>query len=161
VIALGIDPGSRRTAVSGLTDAGAVTSRVLAIPADLRGARRLVHARNVLAAHLAEHRDVAVVAVEIPWGGARSSFVLLSLAGVILEAAQTAHPGAVVLELTTGEWKRETVGHGAATKEAVLEHAHGIGLVGDDQDAADALCMAQAAFERWTRALEQARRAAA
>jgi Holliday junction resolvasome RuvABC endonuclease subunit len=85
-----------------------------------------------------------------------SSFVLLSIAGVLMEAAQEAFPGAVVLDMPTQSWKRDSVGHGNASKAEVLEHAHGLGLIGNDQDVADALAMAQAGFESWARRTESA-----
>ena len=149
MVALGIDPSSKRVAVAGLDENGSVSHQVFRIPDDLRGARRLRYIRILLEVELRQWTQVAVVVVEIPWANSSSSFVLLSSAGVLMESAQAAHHGAVVLDLTTNSWKRDSVGKGNATKDEVMAHAFGLGLDVEDQDVADALCMAQAGWVRW------------
>jgi Holliday junction resolvasome RuvABC endonuclease subunit len=165
VTCLGIDPSSRRIAVAALKDNGDIAHHVQIIP-DLRGARRLHFIRRVIVESLQGYGQPAVVVVEIPWapptrkrkdgktvqGG--SSFVLLSIAGVLMEAAQEAFPGAVVLDMPTQSWKRDSVGRGNASIPEYVEHAQGLGMVGDDIDVAAALCMAQAGFESWARRTE-------
>lgn len=148
--AIGIDPSTRRIAIAALTDKGRLKHRILSIP-DTRGAQRLRAIRDATADALTAFSEVAVVVVEIPWANPKfgSSFALLSTAAVLMEAAQFAHPGAIVLDMPTQSWKTNSVGHGNASKLAVMEHAYGLGLSVADQDVADAICMAQAGWERW------------
>lgn len=154
--ALGIDPSSKKIATAGLDEDGNITTRLLPVPAALRGAQRLAYIRSALSVQLSQFRDVAVIVVEIPWAHPRPSFVLLSIAGVILEAAQSTHPDVEVLGATTGEWKLATVGKGNASKADVLGHAHGRGYFGEDQDIADALAMAEMGWGRWHGAVRAA-----
>lgn len=153
MIALGIDPSSRKIATVSLGEDGQITTRLLPV-ADERGARRLAFIRSALGVQLSQFKDVAVIVVEVPWANPKmgSSFVLLSTAGVIMETAQAVHPGAVVLDVPTSSWKLDSVGKGNASKAEVLEHAQARGLDGDDQDLADALCMAECGWYRWMKA---------
>jgi Holliday junction resolvasome RuvABC endonuclease subunit len=151
---LGIDPSSVRIAVAALTDTGDIGHHVQIIPDGHKGARRLHLIRRVMLQSLQAYGRPEVVVVEIPWGRT-NSFVLHSIAGVLLEVAQEAFPCAVVIDMPTQVWKRDSVGPGNATKGQVLAHAHGLGLIGDDQDVADALLMAQAGFEAWATRTER------
>jgi Holliday junction resolvasome RuvABC endonuclease subunit len=154
VTCLGIDPSSRRIAVAALKDNGDIAHHVQVIP-NLRGARRLHLIRRVMVESLQGYGNPSCVVVEIPWGRT-NSFVLHSIAGVLMEAAQEAFPHAVVLDMPTQVWKRESVGKGNASIPEYVAHAQGLGMVGDDIDVAAALCMAQAAFESWARRTEMA-----
>lgn len=147
---LGIDPSSKKVATSMLATDGSVDFRIAPVPPALRGAHRLHWIRERMKVQLGAFTDVGMIVVEIPWAPkASSSFVLLSIAGVLMEAAQAAQPGAVVMELPTASWKLRSVGHGNASKGECMEHAIGLGLDRDDQDLADALCMCQAGWEMW------------
>lgn len=162
--ALGIDPSTQKIAVSGLDESGEVSHQVFRVPDDVVGARRLRYIRTLLHVELKQWQDVAVIVVEIPWAprARGTSFALLASAAVLMESAQAAHHGAVVLDLQTAVWKELSIGRGGASKEDVMAHALGLGLEVDDQDAADALCMAQAGWVKWWHAvrLDEARRAA-
>lgn len=113
-----------------------------------RGPSRLVYWRQAIHDRPHLFDDVVTVIVEIPWAAARSSWTLLSIAGVVVEAC-AATCGAPVMEMSTGTWKKLSVGHGNAMKPQVLEHAQKLGYTGTDQDVADALCMAQAGWKRY------------
>jgi Holliday junction resolvasome RuvABC endonuclease subunit len=153
MIALGIDVSTRKLAIAGLREDGTITHHALSLDPDRRGARRLREARTTAWAVLDGYRlqDVCCVVVEIPWAANKSNFALLAIAGVVMEAAQAALPQAVILDVPTPSWKSETVGHGNATKLEVGDHAAGLGYDGSDQDVADALCMAQMAWDRWSK----------
>lgn len=155
MIALGIDVSSTKIAIAGIRDNGRLSTHALPLIEGAVGARRLREVRDVCWAILSTYaRDATCVCVEIPWASSKggSSFVLLSIAAVALEASQASMPGAVVMEVPTPSWKVETVGSGNATKDDVMAHVRGLGYDGQDQDVADALCLAQCARERWTRA---------
>lgn len=159
MICIGIDPSSKRIAVAALADDGDIDHHVRRIAPNLRGAQRLTAIRGGLVRDLISRYDrPLVIVVEIPWANPKSgsSFVLMSIAGVLLEAAQNAHPDSVVIEMPTQVWKADSVGNGNASKAAVLEHAQALGMRGDDQDVADALCMAQAGWHAWGRHTEVA-----
>lgn len=165
MIALGIDPSTKRVAVAGLHENGEVSHQVFRVPADLRGARRLRYIRILLEVELRQWQHVQAVVVEIPWSnpkGPTGNFALMSVTGVLMEAAQAAHHGAAIYDLPTQSWKKDSVGKGNASKTEVMTHAIGLGLDVDDQDVADALCMAQAGWVRWNDAVRSsdARRAA-
>lgn len=159
MICLGIDPSSKRLAFAALKDDGDIAHHVVVIPDELRGAQRLHSIRRVTVESLQGYGMPVVIVVEIPWANPKaggSSFVLLSIAGVLMEAAQEACPYAVVLDMPTQVWKRDSVGNGNASKADVLTHAQALGMVGTDQDVADALCMAQAGWGAWSRRTETA-----
>lgn len=153
MIALGVDVSTKRLAIAGLRADGSITSHALSLDPNRRGAHRLREARTTAWAVLDGYRlqEACAVVVEIPWAANKSSFALLSVAAVVLEAAQAALPGAVVMDVPTPTWKLETVGHGNATKAEVMGHVRGLGYEGEDQDVADALCMAQVAWNRWAK----------
>lgn len=152
MIWLGIDVSSRKLAIAGIRESGSITYHAIPIAAGTAGARRLREARDATWAVMGAYRDDgATVTVEIPWASSKggSSFVLLSIAAVALEASQAAIPGAVVMDVPTSSWKMESVGYGNASKDDVMRHAAGLGYAGADQDVADALCIAQCGMERW------------
>lgn len=163
---LGVDVSTKKIAVAGLRYDGTIEQAVLFLDPDGRGARRLHEAREQVTDRLRGifGPRVDAVCVETPWAGTRPSYPLLGLAAVCLEAIQATWPGAVVMDVTTGEWKRETLGdgHGNATKEQVMTHvraAHGYSA--GDQDVADALAMAECARERWWASMTDPEEAAA
>lgn len=147
-LAVGIDVSTKRIAFAALSDEVRRT-HVIDLPQGERGARRLHVARPLIETVARRRfRDATVFAIEIPWA-VRPSFPLMGMAAVTMEAVQSAHPYAVVLDVTTGEWKLESVGFGNASKHHALDHARALGYDGTDQDVADAVCIAQCARERW------------
>jgi Holliday junction resolvasome RuvABC endonuclease subunit len=153
---LGADVSTKRIALAALTHDGRVLTHICPLTDNLTGARRLTQARSAVAAAIdGRFPPVSAAAVEVPYfGGSASSWALLSVAAITAEAIQAAAFGAVVLEVSAGTWKKETVGHGNATKEQAMQHARALGLEVDDQDLADALCCAELARERWWRDVE-------
>lgn len=152
MIALGIDLSVRKLAIGGLRDDGTLTHHAFALDASLRGADRLVSLRRIAVAGLAPYASQAhVVLVEDVWRGE-----LQRMAAVVEEAAKSTIPGAMVICLRPSQWKVWAIGHGDATKDALMAHAHRRGYDGDDQDIADALCMASGASERWQPQVEDA-----
>jgi Holliday junction resolvasome RuvABC endonuclease subunit len=158
MVAIGIDPSTTRVAIASLDESGEVDHRILPIP-DSRGARRFRHTRDIAESALRLYDDVAVIAVEIPWSSNGTAFSLMGGAAVLCEVAQHVHPGAVVIELPTQVWKKDSVGAGNASKAAYIAHAIGLGATTNDEDACAALCIAQAAWVRWQRAIDQERAA--
>lgn len=151
--ALGIDVSTRKLAFAALDEHGNVRHSVFNL-ASATGARRLVSVREVTRAALGSYRDACVIAVEWPAVGAATNEHLMAAAAVVLEAAQSARPDAVVLDVRIGTWKRDSVGFGNATKGHVMMHARALGYDGVDQDVADATCIAQYALEAWMRQVE-------
>jgi len=160
VIALGIDGAlSKPIAIASLDDQGNIRTRQVPVPKRVNGAARLAAIRSGMCVVLLQFKDVAVVVVETPFG--RQSVGLtnsLQAQGVVLEAAQATHPGAVVMDLSPTAWKTWSVGCHTASKEAYILHAQGLGLDSDDEDLGAATCMAQAGMELW---LRETRKAAA
>jgi Holliday junction resolvasome RuvABC endonuclease subunit len=148
MIAVGLDVSTRRIAIAAVTDE-VRRVQVVELDARERGARRYMQARAAVRAAI-EHkfRDATVFGVEVPFTPHQNQ-ALMGLAAVSLEAVQAAMPYAVVLDLNTGTWKKDTVGHGNATKDQVAAWALGLGYDGDDQDVCDAIGVAVCARERW------------
>ena len=74
-------------------------------------------------------------------------FMLVAAAGVVIEALYT-QLRCPVLELGIQKWKKEVIGNGNASKDAITAHAARLGNLGPVQDEADALCLAVAALNR-------------
>jgi hypothetical protein len=146
VICLGIDPDSERVVIAGIDHAGNLTIGDYPIERGHIGAHRLRFLRETARQNLRGWRDVAVIAVERQFNGQ-----MPGIAGVLCEAAQAAHHGAVVLELSAGTWKRDSVGHGNCSKPEYIAHAQSLGLESDDEDLAASVCLAQAAWVWWER----------
>jgi hypothetical protein len=151
----GIDVSSQKGIAFGWIDEnGRVTHRKVHLDLTARGGRRLVQAR--LACHAIAVRqmgDTACGIIEIPWASRDNSFVLLSLTGVVLEAVQAGAPHVAMMEVPTGQWKGWSVGRGNATAPEYQAHAKALGYDGNDEDIAAAVCMAQAAWNRYDRRL--------
>lgn len=155
MIALGVDVSTKKIAVAGVREDGALTLHALALDHTRRGARRLAEARAAAYAVLAGYsHDCCTVMVEEPAGGQVRE--LLRVACVVAEAAQAALPGALVWTVGQSVWKRELLGHGHAGKDMSLAFAAGLGYTGTDDDLSDALCLAQLAWDRWNDALGEA-----
>lgn len=152
VIAVGVDISTKKIAVAGVREKGSLVTRALALDPSMRGARRLVAARTVAHAALGEHaKEAAIIVVENPMH-ARPNMGTLGIAFVVIEAAQSACPGAVVMDCPPSVWKKQILGHGRADKSDALAFAHSLGYSGDDDDIADALCLAQLGWVRWEQA---------
>lgn len=145
MIAMGLDIKTDQLAFGTIDDHGDTHTFSLPVDATAKGARRLCHLRATTIAGL-RFRDVHadVVVIEVAWPG----FVLLSYTSVCMEAIQHIYPGAIVMEVSAGTWKKEALGHGKASKQDALDHAAGLGYTGTDDNEAEALCMAQVAMER-------------
>jgi Holliday junction resolvasome RuvABC endonuclease subunit len=154
MLSIGIDVSTRKLAVAGIREDGGIATHALELSPTARGARRLVGARTTAHAVLSSYaNDCAACVIENPLNR-RANMQLLGVAFVVIEAAQAAMPGAVVMDAHVGVWKREALGDGfgGADKALVMAHARGLGYEGDDQDLADALAMADCAWGRWRRA---------
>jgi Holliday junction resolvasome RuvABC endonuclease subunit len=154
MVALGIDCSTRKLAVAGIREDGSIATHALELSPTARGARRLVGARTVAHAVLQPYAGEACACVIENPLNRRANMQLLGVAFVVIEAAQAAMPGCVVMDAHVGVWKREALGdgYGGADKALVMAHARGLGYEGDDQDLADALTMADCAWGRWHRA---------
>jgi hypothetical protein len=141
---LGIDPHANHLAFGWIDETGAIDTFDLSYDGP-PGARRLVYWREAIFDRPWLLDDVVVVVVEIPWARDKSSFILLSVAGVVIEVCQ-ALTDAPVMEMPTSKWKGTSVGKGNATKDECMEYARTLGYDGDSQDAADALCMSAAGW---------------
>lgn len=154
LIALGCDISTRKIAIAGIRENGSIATHALALDPTARGARRLVAARETAFAVLKPYAgECAACIVENPLIR-KPNMQLLGVAFVVIEAAQAAMPGAVVMDAHVGTWKKEAFGDGfgGADKALVMAHAASLGYDGDDQDIADALAMADAAWGRFNRA---------
>jgi hypothetical protein len=154
LIALGCDISTRKIAVAGIREDGSLVTRALELSPEARGARRLVGARLTAYAAFGGHAGEACACIVENPLNRRPNMQLLGVAFVVIEAAQAAMPGCVVMDAHVGTWKKEALGdgRGGADKAEVMAHAVGLGYTGTDQDVADALCMADAAWGRWHRA---------
>lgn len=158
---VGIDVAAAKPcAVAALTSTGWVTwsspvSRVA-------GALRLSEVRASVFGHVydlqARYGAVVCAAVEVPFSTA-SSFVLPAVAGICLEAVQSAAPGAVVLDRTVGSWRKDVFGRGnlktAEAKQRALELAAEHGLREVDDDMAEAACLALLARDKWLEVVDR------
>jgi Holliday junction resolvasome RuvABC endonuclease subunit len=149
----GIDVSSQKGIAFAWLDAGGnITYRKLHTDLELRGARRLVQIRAASTAlAVRQMGNTGCCLVEIPWAARDDSFVLLSITGVVLEAVQAGAPHLAVMEVPTAQWKRWSVGKGNASKDEYRRHALNLGYEGNDEDIAAAVCMAQAAWNRYER----------
>lgn len=152
MIAIGVDVSTKRLAFAGIREDGSLALHALELDHTRRGARRLTEARSVAYAVLCGYAvDCCTVMVEEPARGD-----INRIAVVVSEAAQAAIPRAVVWTVRPQTWKFAAVGHGGAPKQDCLAYAQIRGYVGADQDLADALCMAAAAWKRWDTAIKEA-----
>lgn len=145
MIALGLDISTQQLALATFDDHADHHTFSVMLDPKARGARRLCHARASIISALRFrdiHADVCVI--EVAWPG----FALLSMTAVCMEAIQHTYPGAIVMEVSAGTWKKEALGHGKASKQDALDHAAGLGYPGTDDNEAEALCMAQVGMER-------------
>lgn len=153
MIALGCDISTRKIAVAGIREDGSLVTRALELSPDARGARRLVGARLTAYAALGGHAgEAAVIVIENPYNrGFKGTpgMALLGVAFVCIEAAQSACPGAVVMDCPPATWRKSVLGHGRADKDDAVRFAAGLGYDGNDLDIAEALCIAQHGWERW------------
>lgn len=145
MIALGVDVSTWKVAICGIREDGSLTKHPVPLDRRAVGARRLLGARLAAFSVLGAYRNEAcIVLVEEPARGD-----IQRIACVVTEAAQAAIPGAVVMTARPNTWKLEALGYGAAKKPQIMEHARARGYEGDDQDIADAIGIADAAWGRW------------
>ena len=141
----GIDVSTKRIAIAcygdGVADVGSVD-----IKQDVRGAARLVRVRR--AALKAARRHVhypSLIVVEDANVGAAANKPLIQAVGVVLEAMAYAYT-CPVAESPIGTWKKAALGRGNAVKADVWEGALAHGFAPENQDEADAACVAVAAY---------------
>jgi crossover junction endodeoxyribonuclease RuvC len=145
VIALGIDPGSRRCGYGIVARQGARLRRIASgvlVPGELPMAERLARILTGLNALLAAG-PLDAVAVETAYCGrsARSALALGQARGVALAAAAAA--GLPVFEYVPGEVKRAFTGNGRADKAQMVRTARTLfGVEARLADEADALAIA-------------------
>lgn len=158
MISIGIDVAiGKKIAIASLDEDGNLRTHLLPVPAGA-GARRLTHIRKATRQAIkTRFATGCVVVVEIPWApGGQSNFELLAATGVVLEAAQDALAGAIVMEIPTARWKLHSVGQAVASKDKCIEHAQGLGYTGEDSDVADAVCMADCGWSLWAKHTKRA-----
>jgi Holliday junction resolvasome RuvABC endonuclease subunit len=149
MVSLGIDISTRRIAIGGIRDDNTLVTKMLELNPAARGARRLVGARMTAHAALGAHAGEALVIVVERPNHRSNGMALLGLAFCVIEAAQAACPGAIVMDCPPSTWKAQVLGHGHADKQAALAFAADLGHETNDDDVADALCLAEYGWARW------------
>lgn len=152
MIALGCDVSTKRLAICGIRDdpQRSIVTHALDLDPKARGARRLAAARTIAYGVLGAYtREACVIAVEEPFGRGRGGRELRGIAYVVLEAAQASCPNAAVMDVALGTWRSAVLGDGHAGKTEAFDHAAGLGYLGDDDDLAEALSVAEYAWQRW------------
>jgi hypothetical protein len=155
---IGVDVATTKLAFASINSTGELSDRVIQLVAGVRGARRdmgaAIATRRLLApVDAMGNGTIACIGVEVPVGQGTE---LPGLGRVVAAAAQEAVPAATVFHVNVGTWKKSTVGAGNATKDMVARHAAELGYVGDDQDVADALCVAEHVRGLWVRSTREA-----
>jgi Holliday junction resolvasome RuvABC endonuclease subunit len=147
----GIDGKSTKLAIG--WDGAERGSESWLFPTGLHDGERLAaiyQAARFEASVLAERYPPAYVFYEeVVLYSQRPAPILYQACGVIVaavyEALRYVHPFPVtVAPIPTSDWKRRSVGHGHAKKDDVLLWARRDGYTGQDQDEADAWCIAVA-----------------
>lgn len=106
---------------------------------------RLVRLRSSVRDWLTPVADLGAWCCVIEQPGTRfGGATLLAAYGVCVEAARSILD-CPVMTLPSAQWKREALGNGAAKKPDVMAGARRLGYRFNDQDAADAICMADCA----------------
>lgn len=148
---LGVDVNTKVTAMV-VVGQGAVHDTMLVHHrTGEQGPRRLMMIREAVRSALAgAHWRVDVAAVEIPVNHHRS-WPLESAASVVQEAVQAHFPHAIVLDPEPSHWQEATIGAGRDAKPRSLAHARANGLETDDDNLADAYCLAEYARELYLR----------
>lgn len=150
--AWGVDVSTTRIAIGAIADDGAWWTMHRDI--EEKGARAdgvrlaaLWSLTRAMASEQPPHLRPDVVIVENPMTR-HNHFYLVASAGVAIHALHSTlyRP---VLELGIQKWKKEVVGNGNASKEAITAFAAEVGYLGSVQDEADALCIAHAGLTRF------------
>lgn len=97
---------------------------------------------RIYGGQLADSFPPACVWVEQPSG--RYPSPQLSYVAGVIQAALFETLGCPVWTVPSGKWKKQTLGHGNASKEQVMAWVLGRGFAPDGQDEADAICVAVA-----------------
>jgi Holliday junction resolvasome RuvABC endonuclease subunit len=151
LFALGVDCSTLATAMVVLDHTGYYQHRLVAHDTREQGARRLMQIRAAVGGVLdLAQWDLTVAAVEVPLNHNRS-FALESCAAVVMECVQTRYPHLIVLDPTPNEWQTDTIGSGKDAKDRSLAHAAANGFDTDDDNLADAYCIAEYARELYIR----------
>lgn len=141
---IGVDPSSVRVGLAAIHENGELRHQVLHATGDV--ADRFVWLRSEIRRWLTPYADMGVmcVVIEDPDMHLAGSVVRASL-GVVLEATRSMLPDTVVHVLKSTEVKRHALGNGAGKKADLMAGARLLGYAGSSQDAADAVCCADAA----------------
>lgn len=149
----GVDPSTKRVAIAAILPGNLARVHVLSLPTG-HFAKRLAGAHRELTLWLPRFSHAyghpARILVEEPFGHGQGHVHPSSnrTLGVLLAALSEAFPHSELELIQPNQWKSRSVGHGAASKDAILAWAiSACGYAGALQDEADALGVA------WTAAL--------
>lgn len=141
-LALGIDCSTTCTALVLVDDDGFRAHRLVKHKTVDQGARRLMQVREQVFVTLQiSGWTPDVCAVEVPLNVHRS-FALESCAAVVMECVQTRWPQLIVLDPTPRQWQSWVFEGMVRGKGQALAYAAAAGLVTDDDNLADSLCIA-------------------
>lgn len=141
---VGIDPASRAAGLATMREDGSLQHTTILVRAT-ELPDRLVELRARVRTWLTPVADVGAWCCVIEQPGVRfATPTLLAAYGVCVEAARSVLR-CPVMTPSSAQWKKLALGNGAAKKHDVMAAAHLLGYTGGDQDAADAICMADAA----------------
>lgn len=151
VLSLGVDCSTTQTALVVIDHNGFHALRRVIHDTKEQGARRLMQIRAAVGGALDCARwDLHVATVEVPVNVHRS-FALESCAAVVLEVIQQRYPHLIVLDPTPRQWQAFVFDTAVRGKHQALEHASAHGLDTDDDNLADALCLAEYGRELYIR----------
>lgn len=151
LLALGVDCSTTQTAMVVLDHTGFRALRRVVHDTKEQGARRLMQIRAAVGGTLDMAAwDLSVATVEVPLNVQRS-FALESCAAVVLEVIQHRYPHLIVLDPTPRQWQSFVLGGSVKGKGQALAHAEGLGLETDDDNLADAACIAEYGRELYIR----------
>jgi hypothetical protein len=151
LFALGVDCSTKATALVVLDHTGYYQHRLVVHDTKEQGARRLSQIRAAVGAVLdLAAWDLSVAAVEVPLNHNRS-FALESCAAVVMECIQARYPHLIVLDPDPSAWQADTIGRGKDAKDRALAHAAANGFDTDDDNLADAYCIAEYGRELFIR----------
>jgi Holliday junction resolvasome RuvABC endonuclease subunit len=140
---IGLDPSSRSTGIAAMHEDGTLKHVTLHETGELPD--RLVRLRAAVRSWLTPYAELGAWCAVVEDPGTRHGGTALGAAyGVCTEAARSVL-ACPVMTLRSGQWKRLALGNGAAKKPDVMAGARLLGYQFNDQDAADAIVMADCA----------------
>ena len=148
--AYGVDVSTRRIAFGAYaegTDGPLVRAWSVEVPDGLDPPARLAAIRRLVMDVCHDTQPMqrpTLVVVEDANTGPSANKPLLAAVAVVVEGLYSALR-CPVMEMPIGTWKRRSLGRGNAKKPEVWSHAVSLGANPQNQDEADAVCVAQAA----------------